>query len=172
MNRSKSGIVYFVAIMILVVLITVASFSDIFGENTFIVVIIAGVAVLAITITWLLLTVAKSKPTAVLTATGVDVKGPMIELSVAFNDVNSIELRDSMKYGIRTFGYATVNIYGGHFRNTEFGAYKMSADNRIKKFIVLHYKDGILVFNFDSPDATQMMYEIIKKRSKKVVDDA
>jgi hypothetical protein len=171
-NRNKSALMFFAVIMILIAISLIGAYLDIFGENSTVIMLVTAMAVLVISIVWLVSVVFNSKPTAVLTATGVDIKGPTIEMSVAFNDVKSIEIRDSMKYGVRTFGYAAINTYGGSFRNVEFGAYRMSVNNKIKKFIVIYHKDGILVFNFDSPEATQAMHDSIKKRSKNVVDDS
>jgi len=171
MDGVKSVLLFIAVITTSILAFLVVVHLGIFDENTGgIITIVFVVAILIITAVWILYISRTNKPTALLTATGVDVKGPMVNLSVAFNDINSIELRDNMKYGIRTFGFATANIYGGSFSNSEFKSYKMSVDNRIKKFIVLHHKDGILVFNLDSPGTTQAMYDSIRKRSKKVTD--
>ena len=110
----------------------------------------------------------KRKTVANITESGIDVSGPMMDITVPFNEITSMDLRDEMNYGVRTWGYGGIRYAGGTFHNKEFGSYKISVDNKVKKFIVIRHAKGILVFNVDTPEATMMMYEGIRKRARNI----
>ena len=96
------------------------------------------------------------------------VRGMMVNASIRYDDIKSIETRDEMFIGVKTIGVDLGRYVGGSFTNKEFGLYKISLQCNIKKMIVIRHLEGTLVFNQDSVEATLMTYEIVKKRAKNV----
>jgi len=101
---------------------------------------------------------------------GFTVKGPMLEITVPFNEITAMELRGEkeIKFGVRTWGYGGIRYAGGTFSNKEFGTYKLAVCTKPKKFIVVRHAKGILVFNMETVETTLMMYESVRKRARNI----
>jgi hypothetical protein len=162
-----------VAIVILSAVMCLVPFIGDFDEGqTITIVTILTVAVI-VCVAVMLYSLLKTRKTVVeLGVSEFRVRGIMVDISIPYNDVKSMELRNEIAWGLRTFGADFGRYVGGTFNNKEFGSYKISLQCNIKKLIIVRHLQGTLVFNQASEEATIMMYESIKKRSKNVVDDS
>jgi len=162
-----------IAVVILTVIMCIVPFVGNFDEGQIVtIVIILTVAVMVFVVVMIFGLLKTRKTIVELRVADFRVRGMMVDILIPYNDVKSIELRNEIAWGLRTFGADFGRYVGGTFNNKEFGSYKISLQCNIKKLIVVRHLQGTLVFNQDSEEATIMMYESIKKRSKNVVDDS
>jgi hypothetical protein len=157
------------AIIILVVVVSLATpfilmeFTDLRGLG-----LSVAVTVIILTVTGAALVAYSSsnKMKAEYDGVSLRVSGPMLNITVPFADITSVDLRNDIKFGVRTWGYAGVRYAGGRFANKEFGDYKMATDMKNKSNIVIHHTRGILVFNLGSAEDTLLTYNTIKSRAR------
>lgn len=83
----------------------------------------------------------------------------------AYSDINSIELRDSIKYGTRTNGVSLLNYKLGNFSNNEFGKYKLFVNDNINKVIVVKYGENTVVYNAKDETTTIDTYNFLLEKS-------
>ena len=161
-----------IAIVVLSVVMCLIPFiGDFDGDQIITIVIVLTVAV-SICVVVMIYGLLKTRKTVVeLGVSEFKVHGLMVDISIPYNDVKSIELRNEISMGLRTFGADLGRYVGGTFNNKEFGSYKISLQCNIKKLIVVRHLQGTLVFNQNSEEATMMVYESIRKRSKNVAND-
>jgi len=88
------------------------------------------------------------------------VKAPMMNRTIDYADIVSVEFRESFEKGIRTNGFGGSNISSGNFRNTEFGNYDLAANRGMNAYIVIEPREGkMLVFNLESVEKTVEFYD-------------
>jgi len=160
----KSSIIIFSIVIAISAVMVLLSAVGI--HNITLIMTLCGILIV-VCLLWII-SLARKGTTVNLSEIGVNIKGPMVNMNISYNEITSMELRDQMSYGIRTFGYGGINVCGGTFANKEFGTYKISADNRIKKFIIIRYAKGTFVFNLKNPESTVMTYESIRKRARNI----
>ena len=87
--------------------------------------------------------------------------------TVAYADIESIELRDNIDEGKRTNGYGSGKLNLGTFQNSEFSTYQLYSYAECREFIVLQLKDKdntILVINGEDKNATHDIFEEMSLR--------
>lgn len=83
-----------------------------------------------------------------------------------YEDINSITYRDDLSLGKRTFGFGSLSMQAGDFKNEEFGAYKVYAFVSCKEYIVLDTKEGIVVVNENTSEKTKALYNQLQEKMK------
>ena len=89
----------------------------------------------------------------------------MMHKTIAYTDIESVELREEFDAGIRVGGFEGLNVATGNFRNDEFGMYKLAIHSGMRPVIVVHCTDSsVVVFDAGSPDGTRAMFEDLQSR--------
>jgi hypothetical protein len=165
MNRTV--IVTLIVSLVLAVAMCFVIFLGDFDEDQIFIVSMVITAIVLVCVAIMLIVLLRTRKTkVVLGDKGFEVHGLMVDISILYSDIKSMETRDEMIIGIRAFGADFGRYVGGTFKNKEFGVYKISLQCNIKKMIVIRHLEGTLVFNQDSMETTIMTYESIKKRAK------
>lgn len=86
------------------------------------------------------------------------------DASVVYEDIQTVEYRDTDNAGMRTFGYGTPTLLMGEFENGEFGKYTRYSYPECASCIVLTVNDKILVLNGEDESSTKALYDEIMKR--------
>jgi hypothetical protein len=108
------------------------------------------------------------KTSARLAYDGLHVKGPMLNVAIPYGEIVSTELRDSISYGIRIGGYGGIDRLGGHFRNSEFGNYKLGVKRSVNKYIVIRRDNNkVIVFNLETAEETVSFYNELRRTAGK-----
>jgi len=155
------------ATVVLSVAMTLAIFFGDSGESQTSTIVLVFMAAIMVCIVIMSIALLKTRKTMVEVGDKeLKVHGMMVDVSICYNDIKSIETRDEMFIGVKTIGVDLGRYVGGSFTNKEFGLYKISLQCNIKKMIIIRHLEGTLVFNQDSIEATLMTYESIKKRAK------
>ncbi|MDR3282706.1 MAG: PH domain-containing protein [Candidatus Methanoplasma sp.] len=162
MDKVKLSGAILVAMVIMSVLIVALAFTDV----DLICVYALTAAVLALLVVVIVLIISGRKIAFEPDEGGFRVSGPLIRVTVPYASVSSVELRNSISIGVRTWGYGGVRYAGGNFANKEFGTYKLAVDARNKNFIVVAHSGKTLVFNLGTEDETLMAYNAVKSRLK------
>ena len=86
--------------------------------------------------------------------------------TVAYEEIERIERRESFDAGQRTNGFGSSKLSAGRFRNREFGAYQLYAYSASEIVVVLHLQDGsILVLTGGDNAATEELYSRLENRA-------
>lgn len=83
--------------------------------------------------------------------------------TIAFylTEVQSVELGDDLSAfdkGDFQAGTEESTCCSGTYRNDAYGEYELHVNLKVEPYIILHYTDGVLVFNNPTADATTQMY--------------
>ncbi len=89
------------------------------------------------------------------------------DVTVAYDDVDAIEYRDSCDAGSRIFGFGTPTLLMGTFENEEFGTYTRFSRPSCDAAVVLTVDGQILVLGGKNDAETQIIYENILNRMDK-----
>ena len=85
-----------------------------------------------------------------------------VDLTVAYDVIESIEYRDQDQPGMRTSGLGSAKLLAGAFRNEEFGNYTRYSYTRCDACIVMKADGKILVINAPDAESTKTLYETIQ----------
>ncbi|MEE1139121.1 MAG: SdpI family protein [Acutalibacteraceae bacterium] len=86
------------------------------------------------------------------------------DISVKYEDIDSVVLRDNVKSGMKTNGFNSAKLLLGTFTNDEFGKYTRYTYVKSKLCIVIEDDGNILVLGGENDDKTREIYnDIIKK---------
>jgi len=108
------------------------------------------------------------KVTAKMEYDGILLSGPMFLFKLPFDEMNKLEIRDSIDRGMRFGGYSGSKKVTGKYKNDEFGLYDINVDLRANKFIVLRRITGVyLVFSLSTEQETIAFYNELRKWVKK-----
>lgn len=89
------------------------------------------------------------------------------DLTVAYNSIKSVELRQTDSPGSRTNGFGSARLLMGAFKNDEFGAYTRYTYTKEDCCIVLKDTDGnVMVLGAKSEEKTLGLYKEITKHIK------
>lgn len=89
----------------------------------------------------------------------------MMNMTIEYTEIGSVELREEFDVGTRVGGFATNKVSTGNFHNEEFGNYKLAIHSGMRPVIVVHCTDGgVVVFDAGSPDGTRTMFEDLQSR--------
>lgn len=91
------------------------------------------------------------------------VEGPMFDVRVDYDRIDSVEMIDSLDFGHR-FGYSDGSIKSGTFTNDIYGNYDLAVYYNVPKFIVVHQGDKVLVFNQQSEAESISFYNDLLNR--------
>ncbi len=89
------------------------------------------------------------------------------DLTVEYTAVDSIEYRETLKAGTRTYGFASARLSLGHFQNEEFGSYTRFAYTGKSGAVVLTVDQNTLVIVGKTPAETKEIYQQIASKKQK-----
>ncbi|MCL2607356.1 MAG: PH domain-containing protein [Methanomassiliicoccaceae archaeon] len=93
------------------------------------------------------------------------VDAPMVDRTISYDDIISVELRYDFDPGTRVGGFGGNYISSGNFRNSEFGTYTLAIYHDVRAYIVINDGHRILVFNQNSVDRTVEIFNELKVRT-------
>lgn len=85
-------------------------------------------------------------------------------LSVEYDQIDDIELREKSNVGIRTFGFGSARLSLGNFENDEFGDYTRYTYNGCEAAIVIKSDNKILVLNGKNLEETEEIYNTLREK--------
>lgn len=110
----------------------------------------------------------KSGPAGVnieLGETDMTVKAPMVDRTVAYDDIDTVELDPDFSIGSRISGYGGLEINSGKFRNSEYGQYTLASYSTCDTFVKITKKSGEhIVFNQKNAEDTEALYSDLLSR--------
>lgn len=87
------------------------------------------------------------------------------DVTVNYEDIDSIEYHESSQVGMRTYGFGDVPLQMGIYQNEEFGSYTRFAYAGCEAAVVLTVDGKVLVINGKDTAATQAIYnELLAKK--------
>lgn len=88
-------------------------------------------------------------------------------LTISYSDIDSIELRDTQNAGARVMGYGSSRMLVGTFKNDEFALHTRYTYAQCDSEIVLKLGDKVVVFNAETPEQTEEIYNSILLKIQK-----
>lgn len=88
----------------------------------------------------------------------------MDDMTIRYEDVDSIEYRESFSVGFREMGFASARLSMGTFRNDEFGRYTIYAYTNGEGAVVLKNGDAVLVIIGKTAEETKAIYNEIASK--------
>ena len=90
------------------------------------------------------------------------------DLTVAYDEVESIEYREKCDAGVRVSGFGSARLMLGIFENEEFGRYTRYSYTGCESCVVLRSADGkVMVLTGADPEATMAIYAELTARLEK-----
>lgn len=89
------------------------------------------------------------------------------DLEVEYSEVDSIEYREDIAAGSRTYGFGSPRLSMGTFHNEEFGTYTRYAYTNCESSIALEVDGKILVISGNSKESTKEIYEVLSTKINK-----
>ena len=80
-------------------------------------------------------------------------------MTLEYDDVESIELREEKVPGMRVSGFASSKLLYGWFKNDELGSYTRYTYTDSEANIVIRTNDGVVVLGCESASETRALYE-------------
>ena len=109
-----------------------------------------------------------SKVSIIADEQSITIKSGLERLTIDYDDMVKVEKVDSITVGSRVMGADLIKIYSGTFKNEQYGRYKLYVYKNVKDYIVIEYKDGFAVFNQDTSELTDSLYnDILEKFTNK-----
>ncbi|MBQ3000815.1 MAG: SdpI family protein [Oscillospiraceae bacterium] len=87
-------------------------------------------------------------------------------LHIPYENVDSVEYRDSFDIGNREYGFGSPRLSTGVFQNKEFGRYTLYAYTNGEGCIVLRRGDEILVIALKTAEETKAVYDSLAAKVK------
>ncbi len=85
-------------------------------------------------------------------------------LTVSYNQIDSIELRESFDVGARAYGFGSAKLSMGNFRNDEFDAYTLYCYNSCNSMILIRSCEKVLAINCQTAEETAALYQALLTR--------
>lgn len=84
--------------------------------------------------------------------------------TIAFllSDIESVEFHiglSDFERGTMQSGAESSSCYSGTYINDSLGEYQLHVNLKVNCYVIVHYTDGILVFNTDTADNTEALYK-------------
>ena len=109
-----------------------------------------------------------SKVSIIADEQSITIKSGLERLTIDYDDMVKVEKVDSITVGSRVMGADLIKIYSGTFKNEQYGRYKLYVYKNVKDDIVIEHKDGFAVFNQDTSELTDSLYnDILEKFTNK-----
>ena len=89
------------------------------------------------------------------------------DLTVKYEDIDSVEYREGGVAGTRVVGFASARLLTGSFQNEELGVYTRYTYTGKKPCIVLKSGEQTIVFGLDNAEDTKEIYEKISDKISK-----
>lgn len=90
----------------------------------------------------------------------------MNDLTVSYDEVGSVEYRESFDAGHREMGFGSPRLSMGTFNNEEFGRYTIYAYTQGKSAVVLRKGDDVLVIMGKTAEETKSIYDTLAEKIK------
>lgn len=90
----------------------------------------------------------------------------MNDLTVSYDEVGSVEYRESFNAGHREMGFGSPRLSMGTFNNEEFGRYTIYAYTQGKSAVVLRKGDDVLVIMGKTAEETKSIYDTLAEKIK------
>jgi len=130
-------------------------------QATYLISIGAAVAIIVVVI----MMMGSGNVTATMDDDTLHVSGPMMNRSIAFDDIAAIDFRDGFDHGSRIGGFGGSRVLAGNFNNSEFGDYSLACFRDVDYHIVVTPVQGrVLVFNLSTPEETEAFCEALMKQ--------
>ncbi len=88
------------------------------------------------------------------------------DLTVSYEEVDTVEYRESFDIGFREIGFGSPRLSTGTFKNEEFGRYTIYAYTRGEGAVVLKKGDDVLVIVGKTAEDTKAIYDTLAARIK------
>ena len=82
-------------------------------------------------------------------------------LELPYEDIDSIELRESFDVGIRGMGFGSARLSMGAFQNDEFEIYTLYSYNSCDSMILIRSAGKVLAFNCATQQETEELYKLL-----------
>ena len=89
------------------------------------------------------------------------------DMTIRYEEIQSIEYRESCAVGVRTYGFGDVPVQLGLYSNTEFGSYIRFAYAANGPVVVLKVDDQIIAIGGKDAESTQAIYDAICQKMGK-----
>ena len=86
------------------------------------------------------------------------------DLAVAYDAIDTIEYRENVEAGVRTYGFGSARLSLGQFKNEEFGAYTRYAYTGSRACVVIRAGEKTLVIAGRDTAQTQEIYETLRAK--------
>jgi len=86
--------------------------------------------------------------------------------TVDYEDITSVEYKEDIKTGSRTFGFGSAKLSLGNFKNEELGTHTRYTYNGCKACVIIRVGEKILVINAKTPEATRELYITLLSKIK------
>ena len=97
--------------------------------------------------------------------TAVTIKAPMVDRTIAYDDIDTVELDPDFSIGSRISGYGGLEMNSGKFRNSEYGQYTLASYSSCDTFVKITKKSGEhIVFNQKNAEETEALYSDLVSR--------
>ena len=86
------------------------------------------------------------------------------DLTMAYEEITSLEYRDTDHRGSRVAGVASSRLLTGTFRNEEFGSYTRCSYTQCDACVVVKTEKKVYVINGPDAEQTKMIYEKLREK--------
>lgn len=90
----------------------------------------------------------------------------MDDLTVRYEEVESVEYRETFDIGVREMGFGSPRLSTGTFKNEEFGRYTLYAYTQGEGAVVLKQGDKVLVIVGKTAEETKAIYDTLAAKMK------
>jgi len=85
-------------------------------------------------------------------------------MELSYEQMDSVELRESFDIGVRGYGFGSVRLSMGAFENDEFKVYTLYSYNSCESMILIHSGDKVLAINAQTEAETLKLYETLLEK--------
>jgi hypothetical protein len=85
-------------------------------------------------------------------------------LTIRYDEVDSVEYRDSFDIGQREMGFGSPRLSTGMFHNEEFGRYTLYAYTNGEGCVVLRKGEEVLVIVLKTAEETRAIYDVLASK--------
>lgn len=85
-------------------------------------------------------------------------------LTVFYEQIDAIELRETFDVGVRAMGFGSPRLSMGNFQNEEFGNYTLYCYNSCESMILIRSGEKVLAINCQTAEETAALYQTLLTR--------